>query len=105
MALKSRSEGVLFLLIAPQTERLQVANVVRTASRQWNDMVNTEMHLYLSLPTASALIAIALKHIFPYLWRNPNARGFTHKVVLMAFCLGRVLPNIIRNRLTNIIQG
>ncbi len=105
MALESRIESVLFLLIATQTERLQVANVVRTASRQGNNVVDTEMHLYLSLPTASALIAIALKHIFPYLWRNPNPRSFAHDVLLMGFGSRMVLPDIVRNRLTNIIQG
>jgi hypothetical protein len=51
------------------------------------------------------LIAIALKHIFPYLWRNPNPRSFAHDVLLMGFGSRMVLPDIVRNRLTNIIQG
>ena len=45
VALESRIEIMLFLMIARQTERLQVTNVVRPASRQWNNVVNTEMHL------------------------------------------------------------
>ena len=69
---------VSFLLITGAAESLQVADVVLTAMSKGDNVVNGEV-IYVSLTTAFALIAIALKYIFPHLGWNANPGRLTHE--------------------------
>lgn len=60
-------EVVFFLLVAGAAKSLQIANIILTATSQSNDMVNGEVSFCVSFSATFALVAIALKNIFPHL--------------------------------------
>ena len=71
-------EVVLFLLVAPAAQGLQVAEVVRATSCQGDNVVNREVCLSVGLATALAVVRISLEDIFPNCRGNGDARGFAH---------------------------
>jgi len=59
---------------------VQIAEIIFTASSQRDNVVNAEVSFSVSFAAALALIAIALKHIFPDFWRNANSGSFAHQL-------------------------
>ncbi len=69
---------VFFPTIARAAQRLQVADVVRTAFRERYDMIDSEIGFAARFAATLALRAIAIENIFPHFWRNANPGRLAH---------------------------
>ncbi len=79
---------VCFPLVASETESLQVAEIVCTATGKGNDMVDGEVSFLGSFPAALAMVFIALEYVCPHFFWDGNSRSFAHGVA--SFILRRI---------------